>query len=228
VDAERAVSPAQDVRALGPLTDVAGAGVLAVPDAVRDAVRDAPADADVTLLDRARAGDRAAFGVLVERHHRALAAILRPRCGADVPMEDLLQEVFARALVHVGGFRGSATFLTWATSIGQHLASDWRRAGERRRRLAPTVDVADAEPSCRHAASDLRHAERRDDVDRARRALAALPGPVRAAVTLRYVEDVSYEAIAERLGAPLPRVRQWVCRGLRTLRAELEERHDAR
>lgn len=177
---------------------------------------------DAALLARARAGDRAAFGVLVERHHRALAAILRPRCGRDVPMEDLLQEVFARALANVGGFRGGSAFLTWAASIGLHLATDWRRTAERRRRLAPPVDAYDAEPPCPRAGADATLAERRDSATRARRALDELPDAMRIAVTLRVVEEEDYESIAARMGAPLPRVRQWVCRGLRRLRDSLD------
>lgn len=181
------------------------------------------ADSDAALLLRARAGDRAAFGLLVERHHRSLAAILRSRCGPDVPMEDLLQEVFARTLANVEGFRGGASYLTWATSVGLNLAIDWVRTSHRRRRLAPTVDVDAAEPADRRAGEAP--FETRDEVERARRALDQLPEPMRIAVTLRVVEDESYEAIAARMKAPLPRVRQWVCRGLKRLRGTLEQGH---
>lgn len=182
---------------------------------------------DAALLDRARVGDRAAFGALVERHHRSLAAILRPRCGDHVPMEDLLQEVFARTLAHVGAFRGGSTFLTWAASIGLNLATDWRRTAERRRRLAPTVDVDDAEPPCVRAEAALARVDRDEQAERARRAIDALPEPWRVAVTLRVVEGAPYEEIAERMRAPLPRVRQWVCRALKSLRTELEASRDA-
>lgn len=181
---------------------------------------DAPSDA--ALLARARAGDRAAFGVLVERHHRPLAAILRVRCGADVPLEDLVQEVFARTLAHVDGFRGNASYLTWAVSVGMNLATDWRRTAARRRRLAPTVDVADAEPACARSHGAISAADDRDEAERARQALDRLPEPVRLAVVLRVLEGESYERIAERMRAPLPRVRQWVCRGLKRLRESLE------
>lgn len=187
---------------------------------------DAAHVSDAALLVRARTGDRAAFGALVERHHRALAAILRPRCGPAVPLEDLLQEVFARALAHVEGFRGGSSFLTWATSIGLHLASDWQRTQARRRRLAPPAGADDPEPSCRDARRASDAVETRDQVERARRALDRLPEPLRIAVTLRVVEDEEYEEIAARMRAPLPRVRQWVCRGLRKLRAALEDDHE--
>jgi RNA polymerase sigma factor (sigma-70 family) len=59
-----------------------------------------------------------------------------------------------------------------------------------------------------------------DGVDRA--ALDALPTRLRLAVTLRIVEDLTYEEVASRLAAPVPRVRTWVSRGLGRLRKELE------
>jgi RNA polymerase sigma-70 factor (ECF subfamily) len=188
-------------------------------------VASAPAaESDSVLLARARAGDRAAFGTLVERHHRSLAAILRSRCGPDVPIEDLLQEVFARTLANVDSFRGGSSYLTWATSVGLNLATDWLRTSRRRKRLAPTVDVDDADPPSRDSDAGRAAAERSDDAERARRALDRLPDPMRVAVTLRVVEDESYEEIAARMKAPMPRVRQWVCRGLKRLRESLESR----
>jgi RNA polymerase sigma-70 factor (ECF subfamily) len=196
------------------------------PVALHAVSSSAATESDASLLARARAGDRAAFGALVERHHRSLAAILRSRCGPEVPMEDLLQEVFARTLAYVDRFRGGSSYLTWATSVGLNLATDWVRSSQRRRRLAPTVDVDDAEPPSRDGDRAAAAVEERDDVARARRALDRLPDAMRIAVTLRVVEDESYEAIAARMGAPLPRVRQWVCRGLKRLRETLEDGHE--
>jgi len=190
------------------------------PAALRRAVASEPSDRE--LLERSRLGDRAAFGRLVDRHHRAVAAILRQRAGPLAPLEDLVQEVFARALVHLGTFRSDASFLTWAASIGLHLATDWRRREVRRRRLAPPSGVGGDEVPCARRLDGARLAEDRDEVLRARAALDRLPDPVRLAITLRVVEDRSYEDVAARLGVGVPRVRQWVCRGLRRLREMLE------
>ena len=230
MSASDAALPADDFRGYGGEAESSPPALHALPRVVVSAPGAAHSNAahaaDAALLTRARDGDRAAFGALVERHHRSLAAILRPRCGPAVPMEDLLQEVFARALAHVGDFRGGSSFLTWATSIGLHLASDWRRTDVRHRRLAPPAAVTEPEPPCRDAARAAHAVETRDAVDRARHALDQLPEPMRIAVTLRVVEDEDYETIAERMQAPLPRVRQWVCRGLKRLREALEDCHE--
>jgi len=178
---------------------------------------------DTALLGRARAGDRTAFGTLVERHQRTLAAVLRQRAGRDLPLDDLLQEVFARTLANLGGFRHRSSYLTWATAIGLNLATDWRRKQARRARLAPRAEVEGDEVPCPDSEPAQQVLERRDEARRASEALDALPLRLRLAVTLRVVEDLPYETVAERLGAPVPRVRTWVSRGLKRLRRDLEK-----
>ncbi len=179
--------------------------------------------ADFALLARARGGDGAAFASLVERHHVVLASLVRQRSGLRAPVEDILQETFAKALAGMGGFRGRSSFLTWTAAIALNLATDWSRKERRRARLAPRADIetdAVASPALGDAA------ERREESDRARAALDALPQALRLAVTLRIVEDLTYEEVATRLGAPVPRVRTWVSRGLDRLRRKLEVRND--
>lgn len=177
---------------------------------------------DAALLARARAGDRAAFGALVARHHRTLAALVRQRHGPSFPLEDLLQESFARTLAGLDGFEGRSSFLTWAAAVTLHLASDWARRDARRRRLVPLAPV---DPDRAPAAAErgpAAAAEERDEVRRAREALGRLPEPQRIAVTLRVVESREYEDVARRLGVEAGLARQWVCRGLRRLREELD------
>lgn len=183
------------------------------------------AAADATLLARARAGDREALAALVERHHAALAALVRQRAGLRAPVEDLLQETFARVLTHLPRFRERASFLTWTAAIALNLATDWLRKERRRARLAPRADVEGDDLPARGAHVDDA-AQRREDAERARAALDALPMPLRIAVTLRVVQDLPYEDVAARLAVPVPRARTWVSRGLHRLRRDLEDRHD--
>ena len=120
---------------------------------------------DGTLLELSRGGDRAAFGVLVERHHRMLAGLIRQKLGPHEPVEDLLQEAFAKALSNLDRFGGRSSFATWAGAIAINLATDWQRKQARRRRLAPTTDVEqDSVPA---AGGSLRAVEVREEADRA-------------------------------------------------------------
>jgi RNA polymerase sigma-70 factor (ECF subfamily) len=186
-------------------------GTAFVPDApaVAGPVVDAPwpeapsVAADFRLLERARDGDRAAFAALVARHHVALASLVRQRAGRRAPVEDLVQETFAKALAHLGGFRGRASFFTWTASIALNLATDWARKERRRARLAPPADVdVDGDDGPRTSATTAADvAQRREEAEIARAALDSLPTSLRLAVTLRIVEDLTYEEIASRLAA---------------------------
>jgi RNA polymerase sigma-70 factor (ECF subfamily) len=177
---------------------------------------------DGELLELSRGGDRAAFGELVDRHHRMLAGLIRQRLGPHEPVEDLLQEVFAKALSNLDRFGGRSTFATWAGAIAINLATDWQRKQARRRRLAPTADVEqDAVPD---PGRPLASVETREEAELAREAIGKLPIRMRLAVTLRVVEDLPYEKVAERLDAPVPTVRTWVSRGLKQVRSALEVR----
>jgi RNA polymerase sigma-70 factor (ECF subfamily) len=177
-------------------------------------------ESDAGLLVRARSGDRAAFGVLVERHHGALAALVRQRFGPGFPVEDLLQDVFARTLAGLDGFEGRSTFLTWSASVALHLAVDWSRRDARRRRLVPLESPA-ALDGVEGGDGPAAAAEERDEVRRAREALGRLPDGQRTAVTLRVVESLEYDEVARRLGVEPGVARQWVCRGLKRLREEM-------
>ncbi len=181
---------------------------------------DAP---DVELLAAAQAGDREAFGALVQRHHGLLHGLLRQRLGACGPVEDLLQDVFTKALGKLDGFGGRSSFSTWAGAIAINLATDWQRKQARRRRLAPTDGTGSDEVAAPRSADGLSIVETRDEAARARAAMESLPLHVRTAVTLRVMEDHGYDVIAARLGAPVPTIRTWVSRGLKQVRRLLED-----
>jgi RNA polymerase sigma-70 factor (ECF subfamily) len=180
-------------------------------------------EGDADLVARSRRGDRAAFGLLVERHHGTLGALVRQKYGPRAPVEDIVQETFARALRSMDGFRGEASFLTWAATIALHVAADGARRERRRDARVPTapLDAADPPPSGDPGPESI--AAERDESRRAREALDLLPPAHRAAVTLRIVESVPYPEVAARLGTSEATARQWVSRGVRALREALRE-----
>src|SRR5437763_17218588 len=82
---------------------------------------------DAELVERARAGQTAAFGELVERHRGAVyrAALAALRNPADA--EDVAQEALVLAFRKLGQFRGDASVRTWMITIGWRLALSRRR-----------------------------------------------------------------------------------------------------
>jgi len=130
-------------------------------------------------------------------YRRALPQIygyLLPRCGSTVLAEDLTAETFMAAVAAVKQDRVGAAEVTvaWLVGVARHkLADHWRRAAREQRGLAEVaVLAAEADdPWDEHLDVQVAHA-----------ALARLPGPQRAALTLRYLDGLPVAEVAGYLG----------------------------
>ena len=143
---------------------------------------------------------------------------LLPRCGSAALAEDLTSETFLSA-VHASR-QGSLTEVStaWLVGVARHkLVDHWRRLEREQRSLA----AAEA------AAPDI-HDPWLDwlDADAAYAALAHLPVPQRAALTLRYLDGLSVAAVAEHLGRTLHGTETLLVRSRAALRRQYEEGPD--
>jgi len=181
--------------------------------------RDAPGAAEKAVLARARAGDRAAFGELVDRHSDRVFSLALQLCrGRRDDAEELAQEAFLRALEAIAQFRGDAAFATWIHRIvvNLHLNRSTTLAARARARqltLAPaggeegmTLEVAGGDAAPSEIAGES------EQLALLRGALARLDDARRVAVVLRDVEGKSYEEIAELLAIPIGTVRSRLAR----------------
>ncbi len=165
---------------------------------------------DQELVDKARAGDAAAFKRLVELHQSRLFAVaygmLRDRDDAM----DVVQDAFIKAHKKLGEFEGNAAFSTWLYRICVNLCIDKKRADARRRKVdlddALTGDdslYADADITGRlGGANPLKTAADKELGAEIGRALAGLSEDHKSILLLREVEGMSYEEIADTLGIP--------------------------
>src|SRR5204863_4338498 len=102
---------------------------------------------DADLVDRARQGDPAAFGELVDRHRAAVFRAALAALGSHADADDVAQETFVAAYRRLKGFRGDASFKTWLLTIAWHQAINRRRSltSVWRRMVTPkTEDEAEA------------------------------------------------------------------------------------
>jgi RNA polymerase sigma-70 factor (ECF subfamily) len=160
------------------------------------------------LVAAARAGDRAAFGELYRMHVRMVHGLLLARVPRT-DVDDLVQEVFLTAMRRLDSLRDSAAFPGWLAAIARNHATDHFR-----RRGAETVELPD----------DL--AARPDDSQQALAVLDAvrsLPDAYRDTLILRLVEGMTGPEIAARTGLTEGSVRVNLHRGMKLLRARLEE-----
>lgn len=173
-------------------------------------------DADLLAATQREPG---AFGEFYARYEDAvLLFFLRRGATADLAA-DLAAETFAAALISTRNFRNEgAGAVAWLYGIARNVLAMSRRRGaveaRARERLAmEPIVLTDSELE---AIDQL-------GADRALEALAELPDNQRAAIAAHVLEDHSYPSIAESLRCSEMVVRQRVSRGLRSLRARLEE-----
>jgi RNA polymerase sigma-70 factor (ECF subfamily) len=171
---------------------------------------------DLELVRRVQAGDRSAFDLLVRKHQHRVAAVIHRLVPDHAQCQDLAQDTFIRAYRALAGFRGEAQFQTWLHRIAVNTAKNHLVAMKRR---PPSADL-DAQDAEHHAGAGRLHdhdtPERqllREELAQAMsRTVAALPADLRQAITLREVEGLSYEQIAERMQCPVGTVRSRIFR----------------
>jgi RNA polymerase sigma-70 factor (ECF subfamily) len=157
------------------------------------------------LVDRARGGDRAAFGSLYEHYRRMVHGVLLANASYS-DAEDLMQTVFVRALQRLPELRNVEAFGGWLAAMARNVAVDHHR---RRKNL---VEIGEFKETRR----------RNDDAELALEAIRRLPDAYRETLTLRLVEGMTGPEIAARTNLTPDSVRVNLCRGMKLLRAELE------
>jgi RNA polymerase sigma-70 factor, ECF subfamily len=173
---------------------------------------------DPALVDAIRAGDRQAFGHLVELETRAVYRTCHRILGRPHDAEDVTQEAFLAAFRSIRTYRGDGPIRAWLLRIATRQA--FRRLSERR----PTTPVeAVPEPAIADNSADpprvVVDVEERDDV---RRAVAELPDPYREVVALRFFGELSLAEVADATGRPVNTVKTHLRRGLERLRPVLD------
>jgi RNA polymerase sigma-70 factor (ECF subfamily) len=183
-----------------------------------------PEREDEDLLISAGQGDREAFGLLVERHHRAVVQFAYRFLGKvdRDTAEDLAQDVFLRAWKSAPSFQPRARVLTWLLRLTTNACLNYQR-GRRLRRvisLQPDAPGNDSELPSKPADAASPPDE---DTARVRSAVAELPDSQRAAITLRHFHDFSYGEIAEVLETSVSAVESLLFRARKTLRGRLAD-----
>ena len=171
---------------------------------------------DQTLVERVQRGDKSAFDILVRKYqHKVLKLISRYIKDHD-EVYDVSQEAFIKAYRALPNFRGESAFYTWMYRIAINTAKNFLVAKGRR---PPNDDIEaqdaeqfDGESALKEYATPEQLLQR-DEVERAVfNAIEELPEDLRTAITLREIEGLSYEEIAEAMTCPVGTVRSRIFR----------------
>ena len=183
----------------------------------------APAPDEATLLEAARAGDRAAVEALLERHEARLYRFARRLCRHREDAEDVLQESLLAAARGLGRFRGASSVSTWLYTIARSFCIKKRR----RSVFAPAEVSLEAEAplagrGVRDPARDPHQVLEASRLEAAlERAIAALDRPYREVLLLRDVEGLPAAEVARITGLGVPAVKTRLHRARGRLRAAL-------
>jgi RNA polymerase sigma-70 factor (ECF subfamily) len=195
-----------------------------------DAAPPSPADTDLMLVERTVAGDQKAYELLVLKYQRRIERLIGRMVRDTDLVEDIAQETFIRAYRALAQFRGEAQFYTWLYRIAVNTAK--KALGDLKR--DPLVSenalrAGDEEDETSAVENELTTAETPETVLAAKEiaaavnsAMEALPEELRQAVTLREIEGLSYEEIAEVMNCPIGTVRSRIFRAREAISAKIK------
>ncbi len=194
------------------------------------------ADTDALLVERVKRGESRAFELLVIKYQRRIERLIGRMVRDPHHVQDIAQETFIRAYRAMPSFRGDSAFYTWLYRIAVNTAKkalvDMRRDpvigesalysgddGEEPSR--PEAVLSDGETPDAVLASKEIAAAVNEAVDN-------LSEDLRQAVTLREIEGLSYEEIAEVMNCPIGTVRSRIFRAREAIAARLKPLLDTR
>ena len=180
---------------------------------------------DQALVERVQQGDKKAFNLLVSRYQNKVAGLLtRYISPNDIP--DVVQESFIKAYRSIGSFRGDSAFYTWLYRIAVNTAKNYLTAQGRR---PPSEDILAEEAESYDVGSNLRDVATPENEMLSNElkkivfdTIKGLQEDLRTAITLREIEGLSYEEIAEIMECPVGTVRSRIFRAREIIESKVK------
>jgi RNA polymerase sigma-70 factor, ECF subfamily len=188
-------------------------------------------DTDLMLVERTVAGDSKAYELLVIKYQRRIERLIGRMVRDTDLIEDIAQETFIRAYRALGQFRGDSQFYTWLYRIAVNTAKKALVDLKRDPVVSETAlrGGGDEDDETSGVENELTSAETPETVLAAKEiaatvnsAMEALPEELRQAVTLREIEGLSYEEIAEVMNCPIGTVRSRIFRAREAISAKVK------
>jgi RNA polymerase sigma-70 factor (ECF subfamily) len=170
-------------------------------------------DSDAALVNASQRGDTEAFGQLYRRYARMVHGVLLSRVR-PAEVEDLVQDVFLRALPRLRGLRDTARFGAWLAAIARNIATDYYR----RSQTQPATPGDATDPDQQPAKSGIPGTTEAAEI---LECIRGLPEAYRETLILRLVEGMTGPEIAARTGLSPGSVRVNLHRGMQQLRQKL-------
>ena len=182
-------------------------------------------EVDQALVVRVQGGDKQAFNVLVLKYqYRVIKLVSRFVRNSD-EVQDITQEAFIKAYRAIKGFRGDAAFYTWLYRIAINTAKNYLVSNDRKM-LDQALDTDDAEQFAsgdwlREFATPERELLAQELKEIIFSTISSLPNELKEAITLREMENLSYEEIAQVMDCPIGTVRSRIFRAREVIDNEI-------
>ena len=181
---------------------------------------------DRELVARVQRGERKGFDLLMLKYQHRIAKLIARYVHDPADVLDVAQEAFMKAYRAIPGFRGDSAFYTWLYRIAINSAKNHLATAARRPRESG-IDVTDAEQL--DGVTDLKETVTPEGLalteEIQRTVIAAiedLPEDLKVAISLRELEGLSYEEIAQAMDCPIGTVRSRIFRAREAINARLE------
>ncbi|NNG12697.1 MAG: RNA polymerase sigma factor RpoE [Halobacteria archaeon] len=181
---------------------------------------------DQALIERVQKGDKTAFDVLVLKYQNKIIKLVNRYVRDPDEAMDVAQEAFIKAYRAVDRFRGDSAFYTWMYRIAINTAKNHLVASGRR---PPSGDIDAQDAEQYEGAVGLKeydtpeHLILRDEIQTTiAKAIDELPEDLKTAITLRELEGMSYEEIAQTMDCPIGTVRSRIFRARDAIDTKLQ------
>lgn len=180
---------------------------------------------DQALVEKVQQGDKKAFNLLVARYQNKIAGLLtRYISPNDIP--DVAQESFIKAYRSIDSFRGDSAFYTWLYRIAVNTAKNYLMSQGRR---PPSEDILAEDAESYEVGTQLRDGDTPENQMLSKElervvfdAIHNLPEDLKTAITLRELEGLSYEEIAEIMDCPIGTVRSRIFRAREIVESKIQ------
>ncbi|MGP1573636.1 MULTISPECIES: RNA polymerase sigma factor RpoE [Aggregatibacter] len=180
---------------------------------------------DQALVERVQQGDKKAFNLLVSRYQNKVAGLLT-RYISPNDISDVVQESFIKAYRSIGSFRGDSAFYTWLYRIAVNTAKNYLTAQGRR---PPSEDILAEDAESYDVGTNLRVVDTPENEMLSNElknivfdTIKGLQEDLRTAITLREIEGLSYEEIAEIMDCPVGTVRSRIFRAREIIESKVK------
>lgn len=181
---------------------------------------------DLELVRRVQAGERQAYDALVRKYQHKIVKLVSRYVHDPEAAQDVAQEAFFKAYRGLASFRGDSAFYTWLYRIAINTAKNFL-VSQGRRSPDQEVDAQEAEQfegssALKETGTPERVLLTREIEQTVYKAIMDLPDDLKTAITLREIEGMSYEQIAEAMECPIGTVRSRIFRARGAIDKRLE------